>query len=87
LALFERLRDLPRPVFLHSSDRARYDVMASEADAAGGLPGPSIGVHAWGGGGIVADSITAAELAEIEHKIGRLQATAGLGASSCWSAS
>ena len=42
------------------------------------------GVHAWGGGGIVADSSAAAELAEIEHKIGRLlQAAAGLGASSC----
>ena len=34
LSLFERLRDLPQPVLLHSSDRtseaARYDVMAAE---------------------------------------------------------
>ena len=28
--LFERLRDPPRPVLLHSSDRARYDVMAAD---------------------------------------------------------
>jgi len=46
------------------------------------------GVHAWGGGGIVADSIAATEMSEIEHKIGRLlQATAGLSASSCCSPS
>ena len=38
------------------------------------------GVHCWGGGGVVADSIAALELIEIEQKIGRLlHATAGLG--------
>ena len=41
------------------------------------------GVHCWGGGGIVADSIASLEITEIEHKIGALlQATAGLGSSS-----
>jgi anthranilate/para-aminobenzoate synthase component I len=45
------------------------------------------GVHAWGGGGIVADSIATAEMAEIDHKIGRLlQATGELEASSSCSA-
>ncbi len=40
-------------------------------------------VHCWGGGGIVGDSRADAELAEIEHKIGRLlQAVAELGSSS-----
>jgi para-aminobenzoate synthetase component 1 len=38
------------------------------------------GVHCWGGGGLVADSVVSLELAEIEQKIGRLlHATAGLG--------
>lgn len=39
------------------------------------------GVHCWGGGGVVADSIASLELAEIDQKIGRLlHTTAGLGA-------
>jgi len=38
------------------------------------------GVHCWGGGGVVADSVVSLELTEIEQKIGRLlHATAGLG--------
>jgi para-aminobenzoate synthetase component 1 len=46
------------------------------------------GVHGWGGGGIVADSIATTEMAEIEHKIGRLlQSTAGFSASSSCNAS
>lgn len=41
------------------------------------------GVHCWGGGAVVADSIASVELAEIEQKIGRLlHASAGLGANS-----
>lgn len=44
-------------------------------------------VHAWGGGGIVADSVVDTEMAEIEHKIGKLlQATAGLDSSRSCSA-
>ncbi len=44
-------------------------------------------VHAWGGGGIVADSDVGTEMAEIEHKIGKLlQATAGLDSSRSCSA-
>ncbi len=46
------------------------------------------GVHCWGGGAVVADSVASLEVAEIEHKIGRLlQATAGLGTSRLCSAS
>ena len=46
------------------------------------------GVHGWGGGGIVVDSVATTEMAEIEHKIGRLlQTTAGLASSRSCNAS
>jgi para-aminobenzoate synthetase component 1 len=46
------------------------------------------GVHCWGGGGVVADSVASLEISEINHKIGALlQVTAGLAISSSCSAS